>query len=122
MQQKKLADQRQTLRWPEDKQRIQSLDKQLNEVEAQIKELYDFAKGNLGDKRPDLTEFFLARREFATSDASYRWWEELHNIKHETYDWALEESTGLKGAGLEIETLERSRLIEANPPEQPSEP
>ena len=86
------------------------------QLEDRYNEIQKFGSGNLGDKRPDKLEFFIERREFATTDASFQWWEDFHNLKHEVYVSAVEAATDMKGAGLELETVPKSRLIEPEPP------
>jgi hypothetical protein len=95
-------------------------------TEKRLEDNYDaiqkFGSGNLGDKRPDGLEVFIDRRQFATTDASFEWWVEFHNFKHEVYVAAVNAATGLEGAGLEIETVPKSRLIEPQPEPEPAAP
>jgi len=93
-------------------------------TEKKLEDRYDaiqrFGSGILGDKRPDKVEFFIDRCEFATTDASFEWWKSFHNFKHEVYVAGIKSATGMEGAGLEIETVPKSRLIEQPATDEPA--
>lgn len=95
-----------------DKRLQADLDRKAADLEADLKELELFAKGEVGNKRPDLIEMFFGENRAVITDVTQRVGDLVHNFKMQVYVEVMRSLTGYRDVGgLEYNTTREQKVI-----------
>jgi hypothetical protein len=76
-----------------------NLDARAEALEADLKELEAFAKGKVGNKRPDLIELFFSKNRAVMTDITEKVGDPVHSFKSEFYVEVIKALTGYSDVG-----------------------